>query len=123
MLGRLTPEHCRRLELLWADSKYHNRHLTGWLVRTEAGYRVQVVSRPPGSRGYVKLPRRWVVERTFAWLGRYRRNSRDYEWHTHSSEAMLGLSSIHRMLRLLKPDRSRPLIPFKYRESQGIITG
>jgi putative transposase len=63
------------------------------------------------------------VERTFAWLGRYRRNSRDYERYTYSSEAMLKISSIHRMLRLLKPDESRRAAPFKYRESQGNVTG
>jgi putative transposase len=69
------------------------------------------------------LPRRWVVERTFAWLGRYRRNSRDYERFAESSEAMIKISSIHRRLRLLKPDQSKEPVPFKYRESQGIITG
>ena len=82
-----------------------------------------MVSRPAGSKGFVKLPRRWVVERTFAWLGRYRRNSRDYEWFAESSEAMIQVSSIHRMLRLLKPDQSKKPVPFKYRELQGIITG
>jgi len=123
VLGRLTAEHRSRLELVWADGKYHNHGLNRWLARTEAGYRIEVVSRPPGSKGWVKLPRRWVVERTFAWLGRDRRHSRDYEYHTRSSEAMIRISSIHRMLRLLRPDRSRPPIPFKYRELQGIITG
>ena len=123
VLARLTPEHTSRLELLWGDNKYHNHHLNGWLVENGAGYRVQVVSRPPGSRGYVKLPRRWVVERTFGWLGRYRRNSRHYEWHTYSGESMLQISSIHRMLRHLKPDRSRRAVPFMYRKSQEIITG
>jgi putative transposase len=123
VLGRLTAEHRTRLELVWADGKYHNHHLDGWLVRSQAGYKIEVVSRPPGSKGFVKLPRRWVVERTFAWLGRYRRNSRDYEWYTHTSEAMIRISSIHRMLRLLKPDQSKPPAPFKYRESQARITG
>ena len=123
VLGRLTAEHRTRLELVWADGKYHNHHLERWLAGSEVGYRIEVVSRPPGSKGWVKLPRRWVVERTFAWLGRYRRNSRDYEWHTHSSEAMLRLSSIHRMLRLLRPDQSKAPIPFKDREMQAGITG
>jgi putative transposase len=123
VLARLTPEHRRRLELLWADAKYHNHHLQGWLVETKAGYRIEVVSRPPGSKGYVKLPRRWVVERTFAWLGRYRRNSRDYERFTESSEAMIKVSSIHRMLRILKPDLSKKPVPFNYRESQEKVTG
>jgi len=123
VLGRLTAEHRRRLELIWADGKYHNHHLDGWLVRTEAGYRIEVVSRPAGSKGFVKLPRRWVVERTFAWLGRYRRNSRDYERSPHTSEAMIRISSIHRMLRVLSPDQSRPAVPFKYKESRARITG
>jgi putative transposase len=123
VLGRLTAEHRTRLELLWADGKYHNHHLERWLVQSQAGYRIEVVSRPPGSKGYVKLPRRWVVERTFAWLGRYRRNSRDYEWYTDTSESMIRISSIHRMLRLLQPDEAKEAIPFKYRELQGKITG
>ena len=95
----MTAEHCSRLELLWADGKYNNHHLNGWLVKTRAGYVIEVIGRPAGSVGYVKLPRRWVVERTFAWLGRYRRNSRDYERFPESSEAMVKISSIHRMLR------------------------
>jgi putative transposase len=123
VLGKLTAEHRTRLELIWADGKYHNHHLNGWAVRSKAGYKIEVVNRPPGSVGFVKLPRRWVVERTFAWLGRYRRNSRDYEWYTHSSESMIRISSIHRMLRLLKPDQSKTPVPFKYRELQGKITG
>ena len=123
VLGRLTAEHRTRLEFVWADEKYHNHHLDDWLVRSQAGYKIEVMSRPPGSKGFVKLPRRWVVERTFAWLGRYRRNSRDYEWYTHTSEATIRISSIHRMLRLLKPDQSKPPAPFKYRESQARITG
>jgi putative transposase len=123
VLGRLTAEHRSRLELLWGDGKYHNHHLDGWLVETKAGYRIEVVSRPAGSVGFVKLPRRWVVERTFAWLGRYRRNSRDYERFTDSSGAMIKISSIHRMLRLLKPDQFKTPVPFKYRELQGRITG
>jgi putative transposase len=123
VLGRLTAEHRARLELIWADGKYHNHHLKAWLVESEAGYKIEVVGRPAGSKGFVKLPRRWVVERTFAWLGRYRRNSRDYEYLPSSSGSMIRISSIHRMLRLLKPDRSKPAVPFRYRKSQGIITG
>jgi transposase len=123
VLGRLTAEHRSRLVLLWADGKYHNHLLNGWMGRSGVRYGIEVVERPAGSKGFVLLHRRWVVERTFAWLGRYRRNSRDYERFAHTSEAMIKVSSIHRMLRLLKPDQSRPPVLFKYREPQGIITG
>ena len=123
VLSRLTAEHRTRLELIWADGKYRNRHLRGWLKTTKAGYVIDVVGRPKGSVGFVEQPQRYVVERTFAWVGRYRRHSRDYERTTGSGEAMVKVSSIHRMLRLLKRDDSIKPIPFKYRESQEIIPG
>jgi putative transposase len=123
VLGRLTAEHRTRLGVVWADGKYHNHSLNAWLERTRPGYAIEVVSRPAGAKGFVLLHRRWVVERTFAWIGRYRRTSRDYEWSVESSEAMLQVCSIHRMLRLLRPDKSKEPVPFKYRELQGIITG
>jgi putative transposase len=123
VLAKLTTEHQTRLKNIWADGKYRNHHLDDWLIKTKVGYKVEVVSRPLGSVGFVKQPRRYVVERTFAWLGRYRRHSRDYERFTESSESMLKISSIHRMLRLLKPDPLKQPPPFKYRELQGKITG
>jgi putative transposase len=123
VLGRLTAEHQTRLQKIWADGKYNNHHLQSWLAEAQTGYVIEVVGRPAGSVGYVKLPRRWVVERTHAWLGRYRRNSRDYERYTESSEAVIKVSSIHRMLKLLKPDPLKKKPPFKYRELQEIITG
>ena len=123
VLGRLTAEQRSRLGLIWADGKYRNHHLDGWLKRAGGGYTIEVVSRPAGSKGFVLLHRRWVVERTFAWLGRYRRNSRDYEWFPRTGEAMVRISSIHRMLRILSPDQSKTVVPFRYRESQAIITG
>jgi putative transposase len=123
VLGRLTAEHRTRLKNIWADGKYRNHHLADWLVRTEAGYVVEVVSRPLGSVGFVKQPQRYVVERTFSWLGRYRRHSRDYERFTESSAAMVGISSIHRMLRLLRIEESMKPVPFKYRDLQEKVTG
>jgi putative transposase len=123
VLARLTAEHQSRLEVIWGDTKYHNHALEGWLVAHPGGYRIGVVGRPAGSVGYVKLPKRWVVERTFAWLGWYRRLSRDYERYADSSEAMVQVSSIHRMLRRLKPDPSKKPVPFKYRKTQENNTG
>ena len=113
VLGRLTPEHRSRLEVVRGDAKYRNHSLDDWLIESGACYRVEVVARPPGSTGFVKVPKRWVVERTFAWIGRWRRNSRDHEFFEHSSEAIVMVGSIHRMLKLLKPDRSNPPAPFK----------
>ena len=123
VLRRLSAEHLSRLKEVRGDGKYRNHRLDVYLEDARAGYRIVLVERPDGSTGWVRLPKRWVVERTFAWLGRYRRNSRDYEWHTDSSEATLKVSCIHRMLRLLKPDETRKAPPFKYRELQGINTG
>ncbi len=123
VLRRLTAEHRSRLQKVWADKKYRNNALDAWMVGTKAKYKVEVVERPPGSVGFVKLPKRWVVERTFAWLGRSRRNSRDYEWHVESSESMIKACSIHRMLRILSPDTSKKVAAFKYREIQPIFAG
>jgi putative transposase len=123
VLGRLSAEHRSRLKNIWADGKYRNHALNAWLVKTKAGYVIEVVGRPAGSVGFVEQPQRYVVERTFAWLGRYRRHSRDYERYTESSEAMVKISSIHRMLRLLKKDESKKPVPFKYRKLQEKVTG
>jgi putative transposase len=123
VLGQLTAEQCTRLQLIWADGKYHNHHLYEWMADNEVPYEIEVVSRPLGAVGFVPLHRRWVVERTLAWLGRYRRNSRHYEWHPHSGESMLRISSIHRMLRFLKPDTTKPPNPFKYRKLQENVIG
>lgn len=123
VLGRLTAEHRSRLANIWADGEYNNRSLDRWLVEERVGYAIEVVGRPAGSEGFVEQPQRYAVERTFAWMGRYRRHGRDYERTAGSSEAMVQVSSIHRMLRLLKEDLSKKAIPFKYRELPEKITG
>jgi putative transposase len=89
VLGRLTAEHRSRLDLLWADQKYRNHRLDAWMKENQVGYRIKVVERPADSKGFVLLHRRWVVERTFAWLGRYRRNSRDY-YHGEKDPQSMG---------------------------------
>ena len=87
-----------RLKLIWADGGYES--IGGW-VKQSCGWRLEITRRPPAAKGFVVIPRRWVVERTFGWLGRYRRLSKDFEHQVCSSEAMVYLASIHRMLRLL----------------------
>lgn len=123
VLRRLTPEHRTRLVTVQGDKKYRNNSLDVWIKRSKAGFQIEVIERPAGSVGFVKLPKRWVVERTFAWVGRYRRNSRDYEWHVESSESMIKACSIQRMLRCLSPNASKKVIAFKYRELPEKNTG
>ena len=89
-----------RLEHLWADGAYE---ATVEFARDYAGLRIEVVTRQPDTRGFVVLPRRWVVERTFAWLGRNRALSKDYEALPESSEAWIYLAMIHLMLKRLHP--------------------
>lgn len=117
VMRQLTASQQPRLQTVWADSKYYNHHLKAWIDRQrdqgKIEWHLEVVRRPQGARGFVLLPKRWVVERTFSWLGRWRRLSRDYEHHTRSSEAMIYVASIGRMLRHLSPSPNQA--PFKYR--------
>jgi putative transposase len=94
-----------RLEVVFADRKYHNYALYDWLRVHRRPYRLEVVSRPEGEQRFQPVPIRWVVERTFAWLGRYRRLSKDYEHLPESSESVVKIAAIHHMLRRLRPKR------------------
>ena len=115
LLGQLDRHRFPRLEVVWGDGKYRNDDLDAWLERSRARFRVGVVKRPEGSVGFVKLPKRWVSERTFAWRGRDRRHSKDYEWRPESSEAWLRISAIGQMVRRLAPDEERGQAPFMYK--------
>jgi len=114
VLRRLTAAQRSRLQVIWADQKYNNRRLDRWLDDSGARYDIEVVHRPLGSVGFVLLHRRWVVERTFAWLGRYRRHSKDCEYYASSSESVLKVSMIHRLLQRLRPNKDSRQPPFKY---------
>lgn len=114
VLEKLSAEATRRLETVWGDGRYRNHSLQRWLRRTEAKYGVEVVSRPEGATGFVLLPKRWVVERSIAWLGRYRRLSKDYEYETGVSEAWVKVSAVSHMLRKLRPDQANPTPPFRH---------
>jgi len=89
-----------RLKLIWADGAYAHIVET---IRKECGWKLEIVRRPDDAKGFRVLPRRWVVERTFGWLGRYRRLSRDFEHTVCSSEAMVYIASIRRMLKMASP--------------------
>jgi putative transposase len=90
-----------RLQLLWADSAYGRNDLPTWAI-VVCNFVLEVVRRAAGVVGFIVLPRRWVVERTFAWLGRNRRLSKDYECSPRVSEAMIHLAMIHLMLKRLR---------------------
>jgi putative transposase len=114
VLARLDDAKYPRLEVLFGDNKYNNRTLDRWLRTTEARYRVQVVAKPEGEEGFVPVKIRWVVERTFAWLGRCRRLSKDYEYNPSSSEAWIQIAAIQQMTRRLRPDSNNRQPAFKY---------
>lgn len=92
---------CPRLELIWADGGYAGK-LIEW-VKEFGSWALEIVKRCDDVAGFKILPRRWVVERTFGWLGKYRRLSKDYEMLPESSEAMIYIAMINLMLRRLKP--------------------
>jgi putative transposase len=93
-----------RLQVIWADGAY--KSIIDWTQAT-LGWLLSTVLRPVGAKGYVHLPHRWIVERTFGWFGRYRRLSKDYEHYPHNSETWIYVSSIHRMSRYLLKEKNK----------------
>jgi putative transposase len=114
VLGKVRAQAFPRLKAMFGDNKYNNRTLDRWMARERVGYRLEVRSRPADQKGFVPLKVRWVVERTFAWLGRCRRLSKDYEYKTEHSEAWVQVSTIHMMLRRLRPNTESLEPEFKY---------
>lgn len=92
-------EHYPKLKKIWADGGYAGKLVT-WVKET-TGWLLDIVRRSDDMKGFVVLPKRWVVERTFAWLSLNRRLSKDYEYTIRNSEAMIQVSMIHLMTRRL----------------------
>jgi len=88
-----------RLQLIWADGGYAGK-LVDW-AKAIGQWALEIIKRSDGVKGFQVLPRRWVVERTFGWLGRYRRLSKDYEGLPETSEATIYGAMIHLMVRRL----------------------
>jgi putative transposase len=93
-------EKMKRIRVIFADSAYGRQGLPEF-VKAAWGYTIQIVRRTGLTRGFEVLPKRWIVERTFGWLGRSRRHSKDYERNPETSQALIQISMIHLMLKRL----------------------
>ena len=102
LFTRLEGQPMGKVVRMYGDNKYHNYALYEW-VETNADWELVIVRKPEGSEGWVKLPIRWTVERTFAWLMRCRRLSLDREKTVLSSEAFVKLAMIQLMVNRLEP--------------------
>lgn len=100
LLQRAVTTGFARLQLIWTDGGYSGSAFRDWVWKL-AGWVLEVVKRPEGTQGFTVLARRWVVERTFGWLGRSRRLSKDYEQLTETSEAMIYAVMVRLMLKRL----------------------
>jgi len=114
LFTRLDGQPMSKVGRMFADNKYHNNALYAW-VAENADWELEIVRRPKEAEGWVLLPIRWTVERTFAWLGKCRRLSKDREKSVRSSEAFIRLAMIHMMLNRLEPKQADPV--FKYRSA------
>src|SRR5262252_9213605 len=113
LLSQVHSYHFPRLVTIFADQKYHNHALEARMAEHRPSWRIEVQARPAGTKGLTPLAKLWVIERTNAWHGRYRRNSKDYERSRESSTAMIQISHIHLMLHRLTHG-GRPV--FHYRK-------
>ena len=100
LLGSVSSLITQHLELIWADGGFSGKDFTKWIYDTY-GIEIEIVKRPDGTKGFILLPRRWVVERTFGWLTLFRRLRCEYEVLTASSEAFIYAAMSRLMLRRL----------------------
>ena len=101
LLGALDEERFPRLQTVFADAGYQGK-LEQWTTE-ELGLALQIVPKLAGQSTFVVLPKRWMVERTFAWLMRYRRLRSEYETTVASSVGWIYAAMIHRIVRHLAP--------------------
>jgi putative transposase len=121
VLRKLEASKYPRLQVVMADQKYHNRALDRWLRKSEAWYRILVVSKAAEEKGFVPIKIRWVVEQSIACMNRYRRLSKDYEYTTTSSETWVQIAALQRMSRRLRPDPTNRQPEFKYPKKQVTV--
>jgi transposase len=114
LFARLEGQPMSRVGTMYADTKYHNFKLYEW-VESNASWEMSIVRRSKEAEGWERLPIRWTVERTFAWLGRCRRLSKDREKSVLSSESFIKLAMIQLMSHRLRPSETEP--EFHYRSA------
>jgi putative transposase len=102
LLSLLSKALFKRLKRIWADGGYRGEFVE-WVTKKFKKIIVDITLRSDDQKGFEVIPWRWVVERTFAWLGAYRRLSKDFEFFCENSEGMIYLASIHRLLKRLAP--------------------
>ena len=119
LLGQLDMSRYPRLEPVRGDVKYRNDGLTGYLEHNAPGSRLEVVERPAGAKGFRLEPERWVIERSWGRLGRYRRLAKDVEFYVESSESMINIGLIHVMLKRLSTQKPRKPNPFNDRKNSA----
>jgi putative transposase len=112
LFTRLENQPMSKVVRMYADQKYHNFTLYQW-VDANVDWELSIVRRPAGAEGWVTLPIRWTVERTFAWLVRCRRLIKDHEKSTLSPESYIKLAMIQMMAHRLRPSGAEP--EFHYR--------
>jgi len=95
--------HRKKLRKIWVDGGYRSQ-IIEW-VKQKFRFSLEVVLRSDDAKGFVVLPKRWIVERTFAWLNKHRRLSKDYERYAKTSETMIQIAMIRLMLRRIQPLR------------------
>ncbi len=93
---------------VWADGGYSGQPLADWVkaLRPRRPCNLEIVPKP--AKGFAVLPRRWVVERTFGWLGKFRRLAKDYETSTASSEAFIYIAQARQLLASLAKSSLQP---------------
>lgn len=91
-LSKLAERTWSRLTKILADAIYKgDRYLADW-IQEQFGWEIEVVEREPGTKGFQVIPKRWIVERTFAWLGRNRRLSKEYDFLPETTETWIYIA-------------------------------
>jgi putative transposase len=113
VLSEVDPEDYPELGTIFGDRAYEKAGFPAFVEQWKAGCKLNVIARKEDDEGFVKLPIRWVVERTNAWLTKNRRLCRSYEHTTSSEVAYIRIAMIHRMARRLRPSPAQS--PYRYK--------